>query len=192
MRARGVTILETMIAMVVLAIGLVGALAAFQAGAVEARLGQHRQMKMMLADAALQRIRLQNRATFFSGLPPQPTVNLATVPVGTGPWVLDPTSTTDPLDFSQGAYFKILPDGTITPVSIAGSPSCASATVPEGTICREVFTHLGGPYNASPVGAYLPSAARSATAWVRVTRKTSATDPTPAEVDVLLNTVVVQ
>ena len=62
--ARGFSILETMIAMVVLSVGLVGALGALQRGAVESRLGQNRQAKTMLADAAIQRIKLPHQADF--------------------------------------------------------------------------------------------------------------------------------
>jgi prepilin-type N-terminal cleavage/methylation domain-containing protein len=192
--ARGFSIIETMVAMVVLAISLLGTLGALNRGATESRLGQTRQMKMMLADAALQRIKLQDKNTFFAGLPAQPTVNLSSLAVGASPWVQDPTSNGDPLDFSVGAYFNIQPDGTLVKLNIAGNPPCTDALVVVGTICREVYTHLGAPYNATnaTLGAALPTGARIATAWVRVSRKTSATSRLDAEVDVLLNTVVVQ
>ena len=211
--ARGFSILETMIAMVVLSIGLVGALGALQQGAVESRLGQNRQVKMMLADAAIQRMKLQEKDSFFAGcssgsscgpgscwvgttctpntMPAQPTSDITAVAVGVLPWVRDPTPAGDPLDFSLGAYFNILPDGTITQVTIAGNPPCNSALLPQGTICREVYTHRDGPFGAG-VGTFLPAGARSATVWVRVTRKTAPLDPAPAEVDILLNQVVIQ
>jgi prepilin-type N-terminal cleavage/methylation domain-containing protein len=200
---RGFSILETMIAMVVLGIGLVGALAALQRGATESRLGQTRQMKMMLAESALQRVKLQDKRTLFAGLPAQPTTNIANLAVGTSPWVPDPTTTTDPLDFSEGAYFNILPDGTVVPITtITAGTACNAAAVPLGTICREVYSHLNGPYDATNVWAAgstasvnssaIPSATQVATNWVRVTRKTSATDRLDAEVDVVLYQVVVQ
>lgn len=192
---RGFSILEAMISMVVLAIGLVGALAALQRGATEARLGQNRQMKMMLADAALQRIRFMDKAALVFAAPAQPTVNVLNLPLGAAPWVRDPTTTTDPLDFSQGAYFKILPDGTLTAVPVAGNPPCTDALVPVDTICREVIIHKDGPYSATnvaiPAGA-LPGGVRIATVWVRVSRKTSATSRLDTEVDVVLNQVVAQ
>lgn len=193
LRAPGFSILETMIAMVVLSIGLIGALAALQRGATESRLGQTRQVKLMLAEAALQRVKLQNKSAFFTGLPAQPTVDIKTLAVGTAPWVSDPTSSADPNDFSQGAFFNILPDGTITRAAVVGP--CTAATVPVGTICREVFTHTGGPYHATNVAVptvSFPAGAQLATVWVRVSRKTSATDPLAAEIDVILNQVVAQ
>lgn len=192
---RGFTIVETMISMVVLGIGLIGALGALQRGATEARLGQNRQMKMMLADAALQRIRFMDKQTLYNAAAPQPSVDILALAVGASPWVQDPTSTTDPLDFSQGAYFNILPDGTITAVPVTGNPPCTDASVPVGTICREVLIHKGAPFHATnltiPAGA-IPSASSVATAWVRVSRKTSATDRLDAEIDVVLNEVVIQ
>ena len=206
MRARGFSILETMIAMVVLGIGLVGALAALQRGATESRLGQTRQMKMMLAEAALQRVKLQNKNDYFTGLAAQPTSDITLLAVGTSPWVTDPSVTVDVNDFSQGAYFNILPDGTVVPITtIAAGTACNAAAIPAGTICREVFTHLNGPYHATNVWApgstatvnssAIPTATRVATNWVRVTRKkaaTAAAERLDAEVDVLLYQVVVQ
>lgn len=179
--------------MVVLAIGLIGALAALQRGASEARLGQTRQMKVMLAEAALQRIKLQDKNLFFTGLAGQPTSDITVLPIGTAPWIPDPTSTADALDFSQGAYFNILPDGTVTPLAVVGP--CTAATVPLGTICREVFTHTGAPFHATnlslPAGA-LPAGARMATAWVRVSRKTSATARLEGEEIIILSHTVTQ
>ena len=133
-----------MISMVVLAIGLVGALAALQRGATEARLGQNRQMKMMLADAALQRIRFMDKAALVFAAPAQPTVNVLNLPLGAAPWVRDPTTTTDPLDFSQGAYFKILPDGTLTAVPVAETRRALTPSFPwTPSAGRSSFTRTG-------------------------------------------------
>ena len=175
----------------VLSIGLTGALTAFQAGAREARLGQTRQMKLMLADAAIQRVRLQDKANFFAGLPARPVTNIANVAVGAAPWTRDaPPVSGDPLDFSQGAYFKILPDGTLTRVSVAGNPPCSDPLVLPGTICREVYVHRNGPFGSTDVTSQLPAGSSAATVWVRVTTKRVASQL--PEVDVVLNQVVVR
>ncbi|MFZ5440912.1 MAG: hypothetical protein ACOZQL_12955 [Myxococcota bacterium] len=188
-RPRGTSMIEVMVAGAVLLVGLVGVLAALQRAAVEARLGQNRQQKVMLADAVLQRIRLQDKNTFFNpvpALPAQPAFDITKVQPGASPWKLDPTSNLDPMDLSMGAFFRILPDGTITPVSPAsiGNPANCGA-VPVGYVCREVFTHLGAPLGSPGV-----TATSVATTWVRITRKT--TENQPAETDVVMNQVVIQ
>lgn len=180
-----------MIAGAVLLVGLVGVLAAFQQAMIEARLGQNRQQKVMLADAVFQRTRFLDKMTFFTGLPARPVTNtMLTAPVGGGLWVPDPTINADPMDLSSGAYFNILPDGTITPIPPATIPTGTScAVVPPGTVCREVFTHLGAPFGATNLNATLPST-QVATVWVRITRRANANQP--AESDVIMNQVVIQ
>jgi prepilin-type N-terminal cleavage/methylation domain-containing protein len=185
---RGVTLVEAMISLAVLGVGLLGAMGALQQAAVESRLAQTRQHKMMLADAALQRFRLQDKNAFFTALPPQPLVDVTSLAVGVSPWVRDPTATTDLLDFSQGSYFKVLPDGTIEPVALPGSPGCDA--VPAGIVCRETFVHAGGPFNGTNIVSALPPGTRVATAWVRLSRRSSPN--LPVEVDVVMSQVVVQ
>jgi hypothetical protein len=94
------------------------------------------------------------------------------------------------MDLSSGAYFNILPDGTITPIgtgTIATGTSCGA--VPVGTVCREVYTHLGTPFGATDLNVTLPTT-QVATMWVRITRRLN--DAQPAETDVVLSQVVVQ
>ena len=67
--------------------------------------------------------------------------------------------------------------------------SCGSAALPEGTVCREVYTHTGAPFGGSNISGAIPGS-QSATTWVRVTRKGSLT--LPAEVDIVMRQVVVQ
>jgi prepilin-type N-terminal cleavage/methylation domain-containing protein len=202
---RGVSILEVMMAMVVLAIALVGSLAALQRGLTESRLGQNRQQKVMLADAALQRQRLMDKTTFFtSTIEPdsslrfvgsvfnaRPGTDITAQPVGTGVWIVDPTTSGDPNDLSQGAYFNVLPDGTITRATgIAPGTKCN--VVPIGTVCREMYTHQGLPFGATDVMAAgrLPAGTNVATTWVRITRRMATTQP--AEVDIIMSQVIVQ
>lgn len=179
--------------MVILLVGLTGALGALQQGVLEARLGQNRQQKAMLADATLQRVKLQDKLTFFPTAGAAPTTDISTHAVGASPWGPDncpAAGCTDPLDFSMGAYFLIKPDGTITrDTTVPAGTSCGSAALPEGTVCREVYTHTGGPFGGSNISSAIPGS-QSATTWVRVTRKGSLT--LPAEVDIVMRQVVVQ
>ena len=189
MNRRGVSILEALIAMVVLLIGLVGALAAMQQGVIEARQGQNRQQKLVIADASLQRLRLQDKSNYFSMATaiPRPSSNVKTIAVGTGPWVVDPL-VGDPLDFSTGAYFRIAPDGTITKdATVAAGTACNA--VPPGVVCREVLTHTGRPYTTFGDPAW-PAGVQVATSWVRVSRRPDANSP--AEAEVTLHQVVVR
>jgi prepilin-type N-terminal cleavage/methylation domain-containing protein len=211
---RGLSILETMIALVILGVGLLGVLGALERAAVESRLGQNRQQKVMLADATLQRFKLLEKTTFFAQAAATPTVDPLGLAVGTAPWLADPTDLTaaEPLDLSTGAYFNILPDGTITKLSLPGNPPCSA--VPQGVVCREILTHAGPPFGTGlPNGAACGSntdcfsklcgggvcslgggvtglGTQVATTWVRVVRRPS--DTLPAEVDVTLNQVVVR
>ncbi|MFT3711744.1 MAG: prepilin-type N-terminal cleavage/methylation domain-containing protein [Archangium sp.] len=201
---RGVSILEVMMAMVVLAIALVGSLAALQRGLTESRLGQNRQQKVMLADATLQRQRLMDKTTFFNstiepdsstrfagpGFNARPGLDITTQAVGTGVWVVDPTTSADPNDLSQGAYFNVLPDGTITRAAVTPGTKCN--LVPINTVCREMYTHQGLPFGATDVmgAGRLPAGTNVATTWVRITRRMATNQP--AEVDIIMSQVLVQ
>lgn len=177
--------------MAILSIGLLGAVSAFQVGARDARLGQTRQMKLMLADAAIQRIRLQDKTDFFTGLPARPTSDIKAVAVGGAPWTRDaPPTTGDALDFSQGAYFTIAPDGTLTRINVTGNPACNDPLVLPGTICREVYIHQNGPFGGTNVTSQLPAGTSVATVWVRVSTKRVPSQP--PETDVVLSQVVVR
>jgi hypothetical protein len=188
MSARGVSIVEAMISLAVLGVALLTAIGALQYAALETRAGQNRQHKMMLADAALQRMKLQDKALFFSSLAPQPSVDVKGLAVGASPWARDTSVTADPYDFSQGSYFRILPDGTMSAVTLAGNPPCDA--VPEGIICREVLAHSGAPYLGTNIGAVLAPGSKVATAWVRIARRPSPGQP--VEADVVMSQVVVQ
>lgn len=198
-------------ATVVLVIALVGSLAALQHGLTESRLGQNRQAKVMLAESALERERLIDKTAFFTdttvtgsstrfSAPPvfnaRPGADITLVAPGTAPWVPDPTTSADPNDLSVGAYFNILPDGTITRAAVAGNPACNSAALPPGTICREMFTHQGLPFGATDLtaGTHLGPTANVATTWVRIVRKPNNVGVTllPPEIDIIMAQVVVQ
>jgi type II secretory pathway pseudopilin PulG len=203
---RGATILETLIASVIIIFGLTAALAALLAAATESRLAQNRQSKMMLLDAAMQRFHLMNKLQLIQSLPITPiTANPRPLAVGVAPWVADPSPINDPsptnIDFSNGAYFNIAPDGTICrpratvvgncPASAAvpaGTP-CDSAAVPIGTFCREVVVSRGAPPGV-PTPIVLPTGSQAMSVWVRVSRRT--TPNQPPEVDVQMMEVIIQ
>lgn len=192
---RGVTLLETMMAMAVLLVGMIGALAALQAGARETKVGQFRQQKMLLADATLQRVRSIDKALYFSGASAVvPSSDPSKQPVGGGNWVVDASASTDLRDFSTNAYFKVLADGTITKdTTVTPGTACNAAGLPVGTVCRETFTHLGAPFgagNGADAGFTAPTGTRVATTWVRVSQKL-APNALP-EVDLVLSQVIIQ
>jgi prepilin-type N-terminal cleavage/methylation domain-containing protein len=194
--ARGFTLIETMIAMAVLVISLVGTLVALASASQQLKNGQIRQYRGELVDAALQRFQLENKlinpAGFFNGTAPlasAPTLAATCASpcnkLAIGTWVPDPTQTAGftPGDISSGAYFTVRADGEIQQLTATTSPPVANGTpcnaVPVGTFCREVlFTQSSGPIvgsNANWKGAWPPpqlsSTTVSYTVWVRVSRQ---------------------
>ncbi|MFT3841397.1 MAG: prepilin-type N-terminal cleavage/methylation domain-containing protein [Myxococcaceae bacterium] len=130
-RAGGFTLIEAMIAMVVLLVALVGALAGLISASQEFRAGQIRQGEMQLIEAKSQRMMLMDHTTGPAGWPstlqwtsaPQTSTwpggagGIETMMPGTGAWVVDPDPPVCPgcsaaggtdgvLDLSVGAYFK--------------------------------------------------------------------------------------
>src|SRR5258708_18545865 len=118
----GFTLLETMIALAILAIALMGTLGGFITVDTQLKDAQLRQGKMVLLDAKVQRVLLTNKAE-LTGIPaawtPDPTqsiVNANNTPT--------PRPVPDPdIDLSVGAYFSVLPNGEITQINLpAGTP----------------------------------------------------------------------
>jgi prepilin-type N-terminal cleavage/methylation domain-containing protein len=186
---RGFTLIEAMIAIVVLLIGLAGALAALISAREQVRQGALRQAEMRLVNSKVQRLLIANRAV--AGILPAAAA-VASPPeqvgFGTAPWVVDASA---PLgnDLGTEAFFTIDGEGTLTNVTCvaAGTPAgcidattknCASTGLPLGVYCREL---RGGndlpPQVAAPaqsnsslkanLGA---SSAIASTLWIRVTR----------------------
>lgn len=197
-RAGGFTLIEAMIAMVVLLVALVGALAGLISASQEFRAGQIRQGEMQLVEAKSQRMMLMDHTTGPAGWPsslqwtsaPQTstwagTAGPETMMPGTGAWVVDPDPPVCPgcsaaggtdgvLDLSVGAYFKIIPDGTIVPdLTVTPGVPCNSSSIPPTTFCREMVVGNGfepsfGNYATQFNG--LPTTHTVYTIWVRVTR----------------------
>jgi type II secretory pathway pseudopilin PulG len=186
-RVFGFSMLETIIAMGVLAAGALGSLSGIASSNKELREGQLRQYKMLLLDAKAQRRMLENKTPLLltmitSGYPvaanalTHPT-NLA---IGAAPWAVDTASASVPFDandLSTGAYFKVLPDGevqkltTTTVPSIATGTACNSTALPQGIYCRETMLTYGPPVPyTGPGGAIVPTNTNVMTYWTRVSR----------------------
>lgn len=200
-RQQGFTLLETMIALVVLAVAALGALAGMMTASKELSASQARQYKTSLAEAHAQAyLFLANKqpllASAVTVTPPSPEPDQiavgpeATPPSPSLPWQLDPTTpqevapaTTPPTfvdPMSAGAFFKVDALGHIVPIDTnvdsnvsawTASRNCLSA--PVGTFCREI---------AVTTGVEDTTVAPSGTAYTLWTRVTRVGDPPGSEV----------
>lgn len=184
---RGFTILESMVAIGILAVGVLGALNGLIFSSTLVRDGQLRQWKMVLLDAKTQRLWLANKASLFSSAVALPTTNPRSIAIGTPPWTVD-SSASVASDLGTGAYFSVTATGQITPVTTvtAGTP-CGASSIPTGTYCREVLVTTGLPTALGPNAAILPSEAQAVTVWTRLSRKGE-----PASLAVVHQEVLVQ
>ena len=171
-QARGVTLIETMVALLILAIASVGAFTTLLSAKGELREGQLRQYKMTLIDTKVQRLWLTSKTLLpLPALLPPSTLGLASAPLNSSGWSVDGT-TPLPGDLGTGSYFKIISDGTITPLNgatvpaVAAGTPCNSAALPVGVYCREVLITQG----MLPNGALPPGATKVWVYWVRVVR----------------------
>jgi prepilin-type N-terminal cleavage/methylation domain-containing protein len=170
----GFTLLETMIALAILGIALMGTLGGFITVDTQLKDAQLRQGKMVLLDAKVQRVLLTNKAE-LTGIPavwtPDPTqsiVNANNTPT--------PRPVPDPdIDLSVGAYFLVLPNGEITQINLAAGTPCTSGLLPGGAYCREVMVTPGMPNGAAlPSGGAWPGlngVVAPQTYWIRVYRR---------------------
>lgn len=163
-KARGFSLIEVMVAMVIVAFAAVGALGGMIAAQKTLALGAIRQVKMSLLEARSQKVLLANKTT-LAGTAVAYTTAPAALAIGAAPWVVDnSTGTGDP---GSGAYFKLLPDGSITPATgILAGTACSSTSIPTGTYCREMMTTIG-----TPTGAALGTGSTTVyTQWYRLSR----------------------
>jgi prepilin-type N-terminal cleavage/methylation domain-containing protein len=162
-RARGFTLLETMIALVVIGIAALGALSGLLSAKKEVKESQARVVKAAVADARLQPYAL-SRDRLISNPPvakqawPGP---LAALPAsatssGANPWMLDP----------GGSFFTWDNQGMVVPAATpAGVTKCDDA-MPPNILCREVAFTAGLPAD----GGNPPGGGFAYTLWVRVWR----------------------
>lgn len=185
--AAGFTLIESMLALVVVSTASVGAIAALLHAGKELRHGQQRQGVMLLVEAKAQVLRLADKShldTGTAGLPAAVAYTSATppdqLPVGSAPWVPDPRPP-QAGDLASGAYFRIDGLGNITAVDAATAPAgTACNQVPAGTWCREVLVTRnlpagtggiatgGTPIGNGDNGQVLPPGAQPYTVWTRI------------------------
>jgi type II secretory pathway pseudopilin PulG len=182
-RAGGFTLIDAMIAMTLLAIGLLGTFVGLIQASNVTREGQLRQYKTMLVDTKMQRLLLADKTVLpnmLGGLQTiLPTVYPPALPIGSAPWIIDPstpdTSLPGPGDLGRGAVFTVLADGEVQPLTGTFS-SCVDPTIPSGTYCREVLLHNQLPLPGSALNSQLQTnlnnaGARSSTLWIRISRR---------------------
>lgn len=177
-RRRGFSLLEVLIALVILIIGSLGAVTGMLASARSLRAAQDRLHGQVLVEASLQRARLQNKQQLYEEAVPRDEG--AAVPsslgLGQAPWALDPSPTSaSPGDLGSGALFLLASDGTFercdersTPACPAGITSCLDDAIPLHVFCREVASTRTGATSVRPKaieGAY------AVTRWVRVVQR---------------------
>jgi|GEM_PF-1732482 len=190
-RAAGFTLIEVLIALMIVATGSVGALLALLHAQGALHDGQVRQSKMVLIDAKAQRLSLLDKALLQSGkagmvpvAQPEPLPGLETRVAGSGSWILDPTaptvaaSTTDGVaDLGTGTYFRLEGSGKIRyATTVAANTACAD--VPAQVYCREILVTLGLPMAVGTISAggtslgdntaILATNAKTYTIWTRV------------------------
>lgn len=178
---RGFTLIEAMIAMTVLAIGLLGTFMGLVHAATVAREGQLRQFKSTLIDAKFQRLALADKSQLANMVGGVQTIAVTDLPpsgIGAAPWVIDPSvpdpSPNMPGDLGTGAVFRVLPDGEISPLT-GPFTSCVDAAIPVGAYCRELLLHsklpLSTSNNLQVQGRLDTAGAQSFTLWIRISRK---------------------
>lgn len=168
----GMSLIEILIAMAILAAAAGGALAGLVSASQDLREGHVRNTKTMLLDAKLQRLKLSDKAQLaMEALPwdessPRPDQ----LPLGSPPWSadVDPPPSPDPFDVSTGAYFQLAANGEISRVTCAG---CPCNLVPTGVYCREVALVRGLPVAPTgPARGIVPAASQPYTYWLRISR----------------------
>lgn len=171
-RAAGFTLLETTMAMSVMAVAGLGALAAMGHSGNELLRGQLYQSKTALLRESSQRMMLAAKAhpslttpgkTLLAArakaLPSTPPEKLA---IGAAPWAPD----------SDGAYFMLSSGGEITPLTgIAAGTACGDSSLPAGSYCRETLVTVGMPVALGSNAALVPAGMSPFTFWARISRQ---------------------
>lgn len=171
-RRRGSSLIEVLIAMMVLAFAATGAVGGIVFASRDVHDGQLFQVKRLLLEASTQRLWLAAKGPLLVEAVPRPGTFPTDLQPGTAPWRADPSIPVagDP---ASGAYFKLSATGQVEPVTgIAAGTPCNDAALPEGTYCREVLVTQGLPRDVpAAASALLPAGARAMTVWTRVVRK---------------------
>ncbi len=170
--ARGSSLLEVLIAMVVLALAATGAVVGLLAASQDVRDGQLFQVKRLLVEARTQRLWLASKAPLLVQAVERPATPPTELEPGTEPWAADPTPAV-PGDPGSGAYFRLSPTGEVESLTgITTGTACNAPELPEGSYCREVLVMRGLPREATGGAAnVLPAGSQPVTVWTRVVRK---------------------
>jgi len=211
-RRAGFSLLEVMMALVVLLVALVGAVAGLIAGAQSFHDGQIRQSRMVLAEAKMQWLEMSLRSGAGGSPPPIDSVafvggstgpmgswlaagttgNPENNAIGTSPWFPDPTPSTCPsgctnigaTNLSTGAYFNITADGTITHnTTVAANTTCDA--VPAGVYCREIYIAKGMETTTWPSDTGAAITTQPYTIWVRIAKAGESTTQMVTQRDVV-------
>lgn len=170
--ARGSSLLEVLIAMVVLALAAAGAVMGLLAASRDVRDGQLFQVKRLLLEARTQRLWLASKAPLLLLAVERPATLPTELEPGTAPWAADPTPPVagDP---GSGAYFQLSPTGEVEPLTgITAGTACNDPALPDGSYCREVLVTRGLPLEVTGGAAnVLPAGSQPVTVWTRVVRK---------------------
>jgi len=166
-REVGLSLIEVLISMALLAVAISGALAGLVAAGHELADAHLRQNKTMLLDVKLHRMRLWDKSLLAAQALPRPTTRPDQLPLGSPPWSVD-TSQALGNDWSTGAYFKLSGAGQIErATSVPAGTPCN--LVPRGIYCREVTILRGLPVDPAVPGL-IPQNAQAYTYWVRLSR----------------------
>ncbi len=189
-RVTGFTLIEVMVALVILAVAVVGSMGALIAAGKELKDGQTRQVRGLLGDSSARRWMLASKLptsplAVAAALAPLATAcptPCSGLPIGAAPWAVDATPVVAG-DLSTGAYFQIFRNGEIqqitastTPISVANGTACSA--VPTSVYCREtLITRSPAPivtasstWNLAwpPAATNLPAGTSIYTIWIRV------------------------
>lgn len=169
-RASGFTLLEVMIALVILALALTGSIAGLVHASTELREGELLQSKKALLDASMQRLLLADKASaVVARAVARPATTPTSLGLGAAPWAVDASAPVAG-DLGTGAYFQVLPTGEVSHMpGVPAGTACGAAELPAGTYCREVLVTEGAPHALS--AGQLPAGARAYTVWLRLSRK---------------------
>src|SRR5262249_51261574 len=121
----GFTMIDSLIALSLLLIALLGNFMALVQASKIIREGQLRQYKTMLMDAKMQRLLLADKSSLPNMVGGLQTISDTLYPpnvaIGSAPWVIDPsapdTSVPGPGDLGRGAVFSLVADGEIQPIT---------------------------------------------------------------------------
>lgn len=186
---RGFTLIETMAALGILAVALLGAMVALLSAGSQLKDGQVRQYRAILVDATVQRLMIADKSPSSAlGTSAQPLATACASDCGAmnvGTWPVDPSGVVGN-DLATGAYFKVAEDGEIQrDTTVAAGTACGDPSIPEGTYCREVLVttspapvvNSGHKWTSTwppPAPAILATGSFPATVytvWVRVSKK---------------------